>query len=159
MTEISDLVELKVEGVARDREDSPVVLLREVSGDRSVPIWIGHAEAHAIGLVLEGAQAPRPLTADLLVSILRDLRVSVLRLVIAEARDNIYFARLFIQPENEREREIDCRPSDGIAIALRAQAPIFMPAALLERVVRERSEREAMEKTRIVVDTGDTTVH
>lgn len=162
MTESSDLVELKVEGLALDREQTPVVVLREVSGARTVPIWIGQAEAHAIGIVLEGKTAPRPLSADLLRNILDELRVSVVRLIIADARENTYYGRLFIQPENAPEKEIDCRPSDGIAIALRTNAPILMPATLIERIERERGERderEAAEKGRVVVDTGETTVH
>jgi bifunctional DNase/RNase len=159
VTQPSELVEFRVEGVGLDRENSPVVVLHEVSGERSVPIWIGHAEAHAIGVALEGKPSPRPLTADLLCAVIQELGASVSRLVIVDAHDNTYFARLFIQPENQAEKDIDCRPSDGIATALRTSAPIFMPQDLVDRIERERAERETLEKSRIVVDTGDTTVH
>jgi hypothetical protein len=153
-----ELVELKVEGVALDTGNSPVVVLREVSGKRSIPIWIGQAEAIAITMKLEGHDAPRPLTHDLLNSVLKELGARLTRVVIADARENIYYARLDLLAD-ANEKTIDCRPSDGIALALRAGAPIMISEELLDRIEKERKEREEREGGKVVIDTGETTVH
>lgn len=156
MSEKPVMVLLQVEGLALDQDNSPVVLLRETSGKRAVPIWIGHSEAYAISLELEGKKAPRPLTHDLLRDALEQLGARVVSVIIADAHDNTYFARMVLQPAEGPEKELDCRPSDGIAIALRMGAPILISEQLLARIEHERSQREEQEKGRIVMDSGGT---
>jgi len=146
-----NLVELKVEGVAVDHHDAPVVILKDAAGDRLVEIWIGPAEAVAISMELEHRQPPRPMTHDLIRNIFENLTIGVERLVIIEVRDNTYFGQLVLRVNGD-EKDIDCRPSDGIAIALRMQAPIFMPEDLLARIDDERKARE----TSFMVDSGGT---
>jgi bifunctional DNase/RNase len=146
-----NLVELKVQGVAVDQNSTPVVILKDVSTDRMVEIFIGPAEAVAISMELEQRRPPRPMTHDLICNIFRDLAVGVERLVITEIRDNTYFGQLSLTAGGDG-KEIDCRPSDGIAIALRMKAPIFMPDDLLGRIDEERKKREQS----FMVDSGQT---
>jgi hypothetical protein len=145
------LIELKVEGVAVDHNSQPVVILRDEAGDRTVEIWIGPAEAVAITWELEHRRPPRPMTHDLIRNIFQHLAVGVERLVITEVRDMTYFGLLVLKVDGE-QKDVDCRPSDGIAIALRMGAPIFMPDDLLARIDAERKERQAS----FMVDSGGT---
>ena len=109
----------------------PIVLLKTAEGNKFLPIWIGHPEAAAILMKLQGATAPRPLTHDLLVNILGELEVEVLRVTVTELRENTFHASITIQQDGA-EIEIDSRSSDAIAIAVRAQAPIFAADAVIE---------------------------
>ncbi|MFL5922083.1 MAG: bifunctional nuclease family protein, partial [Gaiellaceae bacterium] len=109
----------------------PIVLLRTAEGSKFLPIWIGHPEAAAILMKLQGASAPRPLTHDLLVNILGELEVEVLRVTVTELRENTFHASITIQHDGA-ELEIDSRSSDAIAVAVRAQAPIFAADAVIE---------------------------
>ena len=146
-----DLVELKVEGVAVGHNDAPVVILKDHATDRLVDIWIGPAEAVSISMELEQRQAPRPLTHDLIRNIFYELSVAVEHLIIHDVRDSTYFGRLVLLVDGN-QKDIDCRPSDGIAIALRMKAPILMPEELLARIDQERKAREAS----FIVDSGGT---
>src|ERR1043165_6568198 len=109
----------------------PIVLLKTAEGNKFLPIWIGHPEAAAILMKLQGATAPRPLTHDLLVNILGELEVEVLRVTVTELRENTFHASVTIQ-HNGTELEIDSRSSDAIAVAVRAQAPIFAADAVID---------------------------
>jgi hypothetical protein len=149
---MSELIELTVETVAIDSNNSPVVVLREATGQRRLQIWIGAAEAVAITVELEGQKLPRPMTHDLIRNILSELQVTVVKVVITDLREPTYFARLFLRTDG-MTKEIDCRPSDAIALALRAQAPIFIPDDLLDRIEAERK------KGSFIIDSGGTTVH
>ena len=102
----------------------PIVLLKTAEGSKFLPIWIGHPEAAAILMKLQGANAPRPLTHDLLVNILGELDVEVLRVTVTELRENTFHASITLAV-NGREVEIDSRPSDALALAVRSGAPIF----------------------------------
>ena len=157
MSSESAMVELKVEGVALDHNNVPVVVLKDKSGERSVPIWIGPAEAVAISAELEKRQLPRPMTHDLIRNLLAELEVKVERLIINDVHDNTYFARLILVADGNR-KDLDCRPSDGIAIALRAEAPIVIPEPLLTRIDEERKARDDVLASAgsFVVDSGDT---
>jgi bifunctional DNase/RNase len=146
---------LKVEGVAVDRENQPVVVLRDLSGKHELPIWIGPAEAVAISVELEGRKPPRPMTHDLIRNILAELQVGLAQVVITDLREKTYYARLILRT-NGHERAIDCRPSDAIALALRAGAPIFISEHLLATIETENRQQEASPFTPDV-DTG--TVH
>jgi bifunctional DNase/RNase len=102
-----------------------VVVLRETDSDRYLPIWIGPFEADAITIQLQGVQVPRPLTHDLLKSIIRELGVKVSHVLVNELRNDTFFARIVVDV-NGKSMEIDSRPSDAIALAVRVGAPIFV---------------------------------
>ncbi len=127
------MVEMEVVNVFLDRSrGAPVVVLRTVGGDKYLPIWIGPPEAAAIAAELEHLTPARPLTHDLLVSVISNLGAEVRYVLISDLIDQTYYARVLLVP-NGKAVEIDARPSDAIALALRADAPIYTYA----RVVRE----------------------
>src|SRR5262249_37992007 len=99
----------------------PIVLLKAVDEDRFLPIWIGHAEAAAILMKLQGASPPRPMTHDLFAEVISELKAEILRVTVTELRENTYFAQITIARDGH-EFEIDSRPSDAIALAVRCDA-------------------------------------
>ena len=112
--------------------NSPVVVLREVGGERQLPIWIGTNEANAIAMELQGMKPERPMTHDLLRHLISGLGGELTRVQITDLRDDTYFAELLIVRGGEVV-QVDARPSDSIALALRCNAPIFTTDALLDR--------------------------
>lgn len=130
-----ELLPVKLEGVVVDPQTgSPVLFLMDEASERGIPVWIGVNEARSISMELQGISAPRPLTHDLLKRILDLLDARVERVVISDIRDNTYFAVLSIG-SGKRNWEIDCRPSDAIAMALKGQAPIYVSRKLREKGV------------------------
>lgn len=127
------LVEMVVANIGVSTITSmPVVVLKEKRGKTCLPIWIGPAEANAISAVIEGIEVPRPLTPDLLCSILDRVGASVAYININDIKGAIYYATVVIDDNWER-LEIDARPSDAIAIALRARAPIYVEKSVLDK--------------------------
>jgi bifunctional DNase/RNase len=125
-------VEVEVTRIALDPDArSPVVLLEDKAHTVALPIWIGPSEAHAIASRLEGFESPRPLTHDLMKSLMERLGVGLKRVIIRELRESTYYATLVLLLNGE-EVEIDSRPSDAIALAVRFGQPIFVNRALLE---------------------------
>lgn len=122
-----------------------VVILREADRDRYLPIWIGSWEAQSIAMRLQGIEAERPLTHDLLASVLAELGVSVRRIVVSDLADETYRARIVLTAAGD-DHEIDARPSDAIALAVRVAAPIFATEAVLDRagVIPEVDEEERL---------------
>ena len=112
--------------------NSPVVVLREVGGERTLPIWIGTNEANAIAMELQGMKPERPMTHDLLRNLIAGLGGELRRVQITDLRDDTYFAELQVM-RGEEVIQVDARPSDSIALALRCNAPIFTTDALLDR--------------------------
>ena len=108
----------------------PIVLLKTREGNKFLPIWIGHPEAAAILMKLQGANTPRPMTHDLMDEMLTELDVACTRVSVTELKENTFYASITLQM-NGREVEIDSRPSDAIAIAIRLEAPIFAAESLL----------------------------
>src|SRR3989449_11522130 len=102
----------------------PIVLLKTIDGNKFLPIWIGHPEAAAILMKLQGASTPRPMTHDLVSEMLTELDVSCTRVAVTELRENTFFASITLSV-NGRELEIDSRPSDALALAVRPGAPVF----------------------------------
>jgi bifunctional DNase/RNase len=102
----------------------PIVLLKTADDDKFLPIWIGHSEAAAILMKLQGATPPRPMTHDLLTDVVAELQGEVVKVTVTEMRENTYYARITIVQDG-RELEIDSRPSDAIALAVRCDAQIF----------------------------------
>ena len=131
------LVEVKVQSLGLDRStNSPVVVLRESAGERLLPIWIGATEARAIAIRMAGMTFGRPLTHDLLVAVVDRVGGTLDRIEIPRIENNTYFAELVIQTPSG-EVHVDARPSDSIAIALRAEARILADEALLDLVELE----------------------
>jgi uncharacterized protein len=112
----------------------PVVILKDMDGTHYLPILIGPFEATAIALALESAPVPRPLSHDLMRNILETLETSLEQVVIHDIKDSTFFAKLVLRTDGQIQ-EIDARPSDGIALALRMQAPIYVT----EKIVLEES--------------------
>jgi hypothetical protein len=117
--------EMVIYGVSFDMVGKqPIVLLKTVESNKFLPIWIGHPEAAAILMKLQGATTPRPMTHDLLSEVLGELEVECTRVSVTELRDNTFYASISLR-SGARELEIDSRPSDALALAVRSGAPIF----------------------------------
>ncbi|HTL90294.1 MAG TPA: bifunctional nuclease family protein [Leptolyngbya sp.] len=141
------MIEMKVAGIALDAQTrSPIVLLKDSTDRRALPIYIGQDQAKAIISVLEGQTPPRPLTHDLIVNFLEAWQMVVEKVIIHSLQDNTFYAVLLVA-QGETRREIDSRPSDAIAIALRTNSPIWV----MEEVVADASipvDRDADEAER-----------
>ncbi len=122
----------------------PIVLLKTVEGSKFLPIWIGHPEAASILMKLQGASTPRPMTHDLLCDVLGELEVRCTQVAVTELRENTFFASITLSV-NGRELEIDSRPSDAIALAVRSGAPIFAAEEVIAEsaIEFEQSEEES----------------
>ncbi len=117
--------EMVIYGVSFDMVGKqPIVLLKTVDGNKFLPIWIGHPEAAAILMKLQGQTTPRPMTHDLVVEILDEIDASCVQVAVTELRDNTFFATITLKI-GEKEVEIDSRPSDALALAVRSESPIF----------------------------------
>jgi uncharacterized protein len=112
-----------------------VVILKSDGDDRSVPIFIGAAEAQAIAIQMQGVVVPRPLTHDLLKNVFDYLECRVKRVEVCDIRDNTYYGRLVVEVDGE-DKDIDCRPSDAIALSLRSAAPIFVDEKVMSEAGR-----------------------
>ena len=148
---------MQIYGVSFDMVGKqPIVLLKTVDGNRFLPIWIGHPEAAAILMKLQGASTPRPMTHDLLCDMLGELEVSCTRVSVTELRENTFYAQITVQQDG-REIEIDSRPSDAIALAIRAEAPIFAAEDVIAESAIEfehevENEDEVVEKFKDFLD-------
>ena len=124
--------EMVIYGVSFDLVGKqPIVLLKTADGNKFLPIWIGHPEAAAILMKLQGAATPRPLTHDLVTDMLSQLDAQVTRITVTELKENTFYASITVQQDGS-EIEIDSRPSDAIALAVRAEAPIFAAEEVIE---------------------------
>lgn len=131
-----DPVLVQVEDVlaaSSDTEDIERAFVLLSSGERKLPIVIGPCATAAITVALEGQRENRPLTHDLVKNMLDRVGVEVVRLVIDDLWRGVFYGKLVLKPASGEEVEVDCRPSDGIAIALRAEAPIYVAEGILER--------------------------
>lgn len=131
---------MKVEGLLFDpRSGMYILLLKQVDGDETLPIWIGKPEADSIALALGKVITPRPLTHDLIKNILDALEVRITKIVVTDLIDNTYYALIYVH-DGIKEKTVDSRPSDAVAIALRVQAPIFVEEGIFE--LRKADELE-----------------
>ncbi len=126
--------EVKIAGIAIDRtSNTPVVLLREVEERKKVlPIWIGAPEAEAISQGLKNEKFNRPLTHDLLLNVLKGLKVNISKVVVSELKDDTYFAEIYLKKDNEIFK-IDSRPSDSLALASKNHIPIYVQDEVMEK--------------------------
>jgi bifunctional DNase/RNase len=127
------LVEMVVDRVGFiEMYEQPVVVLKERGGDRYLPVFIGFLEADAITVIIEGIDMPRPLTSDLLVSVIQSMEAKVTHIVITDIKDDIFYARIVIDA-HQTPMEIDARPSDAIAVALRTEVPVYVNKTVLDK--------------------------
>ena len=126
----------------------PVVILRDAEEKNFLPIWVGVFEANAIALQMEGITTPRPMTHDLLRNLIRQIQADVVRVVINNLEENTFYAEIHLKLA-DRELTIDSRPSDAIALALRAKAPLFVEEAVLEKSRSKDDAGEAQSAERL----------
>jgi bifunctional DNase/RNase len=142
-----------------------IVMLRELDGERQMPIWIGPCEAEAITIELQDTEIARPMTHDLLKNVVEELSATISHILVNDLRDGVYYARLVLDVAGELQ-EIDCRPSDAIAVAVRAKVPVFIAESVIDEVGvlpepdisgREETEEdsEELDAFRSFVDTLD----
>src|SRR5438105_7060685 len=142
------MVEMTVESVRINLQTSQrVVILKATKQERYLFIWIAHAEAYAIAIELQGTSSPRPLTHDLLKNVIGDLGAKIESIVISDLIEDIFYARIVLDVDG-RHVEVDSRPSDAIALAVRAKTSIFVDESVLDRagVALETNEEQTMSK-------------
>jgi bifunctional DNase/RNase len=130
---MTDLIPMSIKGLMLDPvSNSPIVVLKDSEEKFFLPIWVGIFEANAIALQLENVTTPRPMTHDLLRNMISELDGRVTRVVINDLRDSTFFAQIRVTA-GQRTLELDARPSDAIALALRTEAPIFVTQTVLDQ--------------------------
>jgi len=126
-------VEMKVAGIVLDPYNNvPIVVLRDLEEKQTVPIWIGLVEASAIAMELENIKIQRPLTHDLMKNLLEELQAEVVKIEVTDLKDNTYFAFIYLK-SGDKVIQVDSRPSDAIALALRTNSPIFVADVVIEK--------------------------
>jgi bifunctional DNase/RNase len=143
-------IEMNIKGLMIDPiTNMPIIILRDQEGQRILPIWVGVFEANAIALQIENVQTPRPMTHDLLKNIIDDLSAQVERIVVTELKENTFYALIHLRT-NGHSIEVDARPSDAIALALRTRSPIFVEEAVIQNARSVENSRESsMDVTRL----------
>jgi bifunctional DNase/RNase len=125
-------VEMKIRGLMMDPvTNMPIVILKDTNGNSILPIWVGIYEANAIALQIENVHTPRPMTHDLLRNVIHDLQASVDRVVVADVKDNTFFAYIHLDTPAGKVA-VDARPSDAIALALRTRSPIWVEEHVID---------------------------
>jgi uncharacterized protein len=143
-------IEMKIRGLMVDPStNAPIVILKDVQGDTVLPIWVGLYEANAIALEVEKATTPRPMTHDLLKNLVQGLNATVQRVVVTELKNDTFYAVLWLEQDGETVT-IDCRPSDALALALRADCPIYVDEDVLRvaKVIPNPTDQATQEELR-----------
>jgi len=143
-------IEMTIKGLMVDPiTNMPIIILRDKDGQKVLPIWVGVFEANAIALQIENVTTPRPMTHDLLRNVIQDLEASVTKIVVSDLRDNTFYAVIYLQRNGETVA-IDARPSDAIALALRAHVPIFVEEVVIDNAktieTPEKADSERLQK-------------
>ncbi len=142
-------LEMKIKGLMIDPiTNMPIIILRDPASSAVLPIWVGIFEANAIALQIEKIVTPRPMTHDLLKSMIGGLRATVEKVVITDLKENTFYALIFINQDG-RVLPIDSRPSDAIALALRTGSPIFVASEVIEKAKNTDLTKDAGESERI----------
>ncbi len=135
------LVQMKVRGLMFDPYNNAyIIILRGEENTNVLPIWVGRPEANAISLALEGIFTPRPMTHDLIKNVMDSLEAKIISVVVTELKDNTYLSKTHLAYQDS-EITIDSRPSDAIALALRADAPIFVSEETIKKPRAEELDR------------------
>jgi bifunctional DNase/RNase len=148
---MNELIAMSIKGLMLDPvSNSPIVVLKDDDERFFLPIWVGVFEANAIALQLENISTPRPMTHDLLRNLIAELDARVVRIVINDLRDSTFFAqiRLAVGAGSDRTLELDARPSDAIALALRTEAPIFVAQSVLDQAQTITPDEDSEEKSK-----------
>jgi bifunctional DNase/RNase len=143
-------IEMKIRGLMVDPStNAPIIILKDVAGDAVLPIWVGLYEANAIALEVEKASTPRPMTHDLLKNLIHGLNAEVQRIVVTELRDDTFYAVIWME-QNGESVTLDARPSDAIALALRADCPIYVSEEVLKiaKVIPNTADSTSSEELR-----------
>jgi len=141
------MIEMKVFGLALDEDSQvPVLILKDSEEKTVLPIWIGAMEAMAISLALNEVSLPRPMTHDLLLNAIQDMGGKIVAVAVIDLREGTYYAEIEVD-QNGTPRRIDSRPSDAIALAIRAQAPILISEKVLEQMATEHGGAKPVIKT------------
>ena len=144
-------IEMTIKGLMVDPiTNMPIVILRDKDGQKVLPIWVGVFEANAIALQIENVTPQRPMTHDLLNNVIHDLKADIEKIVVSDRKENTFYALIYITIGGE-VTAIDARPSDAIALALRARAPIFVEDKVIDRaktvdLAPEREDSERLQK-------------
>ena len=144
-------IEMTIKGLMVDPiTNMPIVILRDQDGQKVLPIWVGIFEANAIALQLENMATPRPMTHDLLRNVIHDLKASVEKVVVCDLQDNTFYALIYLALNGDTLM-IDARPSDAIALALRARAKIFVEERVIDNaktvdLAPEKGDAERLQK-------------
>ena len=148
MEDKSILIKVQLEGVRMEYpSQKPIILLKEIEGERFLPIWVGAFEASAIALELADFKTPRPMTHDLIISIIKELGAKVDFIAVTDIVNDTFYATLNLINITEQTVPVDLRPSDAIAIAVRSKCPIFASKFVLENAgLRISSIEEEIEK-------------
>jgi bifunctional DNase/RNase len=142
-SEVQTLIEVQIRGLMLDPvTNMPIVVLKDIASDLVLPIWVGVFEANAIALELEKTAMPRPMTHDLLRNVARSLGASVTRVVVSDLKEDTFFATVWMEQDGEAIA-VDARPSDAIALALRADCPIYVSKRVLGRTRQNAVEAGA----------------
>ena len=128
----------------------PIILLRDAEGQKVLPIWVGIYEANAIALQIENVSTPRPMTHDLLRNVIHDLKAEIRKIVVSDLKENTFYALIYLEVNGE-PLAVDARPSDAIALALRARAPIYVEDRVIDNAksidfAPEKGDSERLQK-------------
>ncbi|MEW5952779.1 MAG: bifunctional nuclease family protein [Bacillota bacterium] len=144
------MISVKIKGVAFDISGNPMILLMDESEQRVLPIWIGVLEANAIAVALEQFTLPRPLTHDLMINLGQSLGATITKVIITDLKDNTFYAEIHLLRDCQ-EILLDARPSDAIALALRARAPVYINKQVADHMLQitdviDNAHQEEFEK-------------
>jgi bifunctional DNase/RNase len=153
-------IEMTIKGLMVDPiTNMPIIILRDKEGQRVLPIWVGVFEANAIALQIENVTTPRPMTHDLLKNVIQDLQGRIEKIVVSDLKENTFYALIYLTVGGEVVA-VDARPSDAIALALRARAPIFVEEKVIDHaktadLVPEKGQTERLQKWLESLDPDD----
>jgi bifunctional DNase/RNase len=153
-------IEMTIKGLMVDPiTNMPIIILRDKAEQRVLPIWVGVFEANAIALQIENVTTPRPMTHDLLRNVIHDLKADIQKIVVSDLKDNTFYALIYLTVNGEA-MAIDARPSDAIALALRARAPIFVEDTVIDHAktvdfAPEKGDSERLQKWLESLDPDD----
>jgi bifunctional DNase/RNase len=153
-------IEMTIKGLMVDPiTNMPIIILRDKEGQRVLPIWVGVFEANAIALQIENVTTPRPMTHDLLKNVIADLHGRIRKIVVSDLKENTFYALIYVDVGGELIA-VDARPSDAIALALRARAPIFVEEKVIDHaktvdIVPEKGDQERLQKWLESLDPDD----
>jgi bifunctional DNase/RNase len=153
-------IEMTIKGLMVDPiTNTPIIILRDKDGQRVLPIWVGMFEANAIALQIENVTTPRPMTHDLLKNVIQDLHGRIEKIVVSDLKENTFYALIYLRVNGDTIA-VDSRPSDAIALALRARAPIFVEETVIDNaktvdLAPDKGDAERLQKWLESLDPDD----